>query len=1297
MSGWFPTVVNNESFETAYLHEDELHSSVLYPGMVFQHTQTNKFVVLYDPEIIEEWLSEDRHLYEYIIASGYGGISIKQRFYMDIDVKLEALNVTFENIINDAIVPIIAIISEHIESKLQCLVFTTGCDDVRIGIHLLFPQLITTDRLEFIDLYQHIIAELQKTNNQYHKFIDNLYKPKQAFRAPNQSKFSNQSRVKRLMMIIDEDGQKITDNDTLGRVSVFDQLVRPLCVNNTNNDDDDDGASAEKSLSKVISSSTLAEVMVSDESEREIINSIVRSFCKENYFRFRNIRYDAERKAYTIQFNRLKSSGCNICERTHDKDNSLKLVYYVNTGLVYEYCLRDTSKQSIVHKDWIKDDNKLREAVVLSTRAEAGNELVDISTIHRVEATNIGDFLDSEFPYVRKIIDDENKNVLPPIKDMLGENEGGVLYIHAPMKIGKTKTLFDFLKDFERNARFIILSFRILFTTEFVAKANKNADLNIVSYRDCPGRTIDMSTYPRVMIQIDSLFRLKLGKVPLDVVVLDESESLFQHFSSSTLQSNTNLSIIWGMLIDIIRRARYVIIMDANISPRTIKVINSILDIQPSKVLCVPQTYYFNTTITLNENKFKVTRNYAIWLGELYDAIITEQKNVVIPTTSIEIANMLEVLVRHCPDKKDAFIQYGIQMLVESDCKQSLNKFFGIVESLEQNNNLRVVSYTSLTNPKEKDEDLRNVNTAWKKYNVVIYTPTITSGISFEEKHFSKCMCWFTNTSCDVLSMFQMLGRVRNLEDKEIHILFCIKYNINDLYSLRPNTYRGAFDKQVKRDEMFSDVSLNVATAIRKIHDYDIFNKQSHDNIITLTTKPNSTTIDQTLPYYVLWFYNMVEMVKTRHFLFESFINLLLDSKCEISWEKIPNLKDRGSMLTHQQIKFYQSIEELKRMASKISENTIINNLVTSNDIFLRHIPYDNLDRPAFSYLKYDFKKLLFWPHVDYDLLFVHSRYSAGTVLRASLKDEMTKKLNDLYNNYSSTDNIITLHPSIVLEADNVHKTLRLNGNFTSMIFELEIGDSVSELSDVVSKLVDLRHRVPIEHNIAWKIILEPFITDQIDIKCVHKTLKRLLETVLTKKCLTGLERLKSVFKNVQLVRNFTEIENLEMNALINNMDPIKLLLSIFINIVQNRPFNKKIVQYFEDITGKMGISKNIPTGTRGITIQKMVRNDELLNVVLQHKETVIRNEREFNKFRNNLRIYNKDLFVATLGVRHLFRELFGLSPSFQLFKYNDIYYLYITSSKEIIENAAMMSYEYMWKPNLFPLEIDWNKYRVIQ
>ncbi|ALX27656.1 hypothetical protein GMAR_ORF282 [Golden Marseillevirus] len=60
----------------------------------------------------------------------------------------------------------------------------------------------------------------------------------------------------------------------------------------------------------------------------------------------------------------------------------------------------------------------------------------------------------------------------------------------------------------------------------------------------------------------------------------------------------------------------------------------------------------------------------------------------------------------------------------------------------------------------------------WKNYDLVAYTPTISAGVSYEEKHFDKVYGYFSSRSCCAEEAEQMLFRVRNIVDSEVVLAF---------------------------------------------------------------------------------------------------------------------------------------------------------------------------------------------------------------------------------------------------------------------------------------------------------------------------------------------------------------------------------------------------------------------------------------------------------------------------------------------------------------------------------------------
>jgi hypothetical protein len=65
-----------------------------------------------------------------------------------------------------------------------------------------------------------------------------------------------------------------------------------------------------------------------------------------------------------------------------------------------------------------------------------------------------------------------------------------------------------------------------------------------------------------------------------------------------------------------------------------------------------------------------------------------------------------------------------------------------------------------------KTEDFKDVNTAWDGLDVLIYTGTMTAGISFELLNFDVLVGVYVDRTSSPLAFTQGLHRVRNLADK---------------------------------------------------------------------------------------------------------------------------------------------------------------------------------------------------------------------------------------------------------------------------------------------------------------------------------------------------------------------------------------------------------------------------------------------------------------------------------------------------------------------------------------------------
>ncbi len=307
------------------------------------------------------------------------------------------------------------------------------------------------------------------------------------------------------------------------------------------------------------------------------------------------------------------------------------------------------------------------------------------------------------------------------------------LLVKAPMKLGKTQTLRAHL-DAEYPAaglrppviRFV--TFRQTFSTSL-----KERFPEFALYSEVQG-DLAASRYPRLIVQVESLHRIPMpaNPEPVDLVILDESESILEQFSSGL---HRHLNAAFAMFQWMLRTAVRVICMDANLGDLTQRTIARIRAQHPVH-------FHWNRFARAAGDEFLVTTRKGAWLARLHQSL-REGQRLVVPTNSLGEAEALEASLRQTFPGK------------------------------------RVALYSSKTLPSEKNRHFADVHTHWAGLDVLLYTPTVTAGISFELEHFDALYAYFSDNSCTVETCRQMLARVRNLRLRRHDIcLFGIERDI---------------------------------------------------------------------------------------------------------------------------------------------------------------------------------------------------------------------------------------------------------------------------------------------------------------------------------------------------------------------------------------------------------------------------------------------------------------------------------------------------------------------------------------
>lgn len=85
--------------------------------------------------------------------------------------------------------------------------------------------------------------------------------------------------------------------------------------------------------------------------------------------------------------------------------------------------------------------------------------------------------------------------------------------------------------------------------------------------------------------------------------------------------------------------------------------------------------------------------------------------------------------------------------------------------------------YDSSNQSKQFLDDLMDVNTKWCKFQIIGYTPTVSSGVSFEMEHFDEILIYGGPGGCDYLQLIQMVWRVRKISSGQMYCYLDSKTN----------------------------------------------------------------------------------------------------------------------------------------------------------------------------------------------------------------------------------------------------------------------------------------------------------------------------------------------------------------------------------------------------------------------------------------------------------------------------------------------------------------------------------------
>jgi len=231
----------------------------------------------------------------------------------------------------------------------------------------------------------------------------------------------------------------------------------------------------------------------------------------------------------------------------------------------------------------------------------------------------------------------------------------------------------------------------------------------------------------RIICQVDSLMRLERDKY--DIIIIDECETLARYITSNHFTKNSKASLIVSMLEMRVSDANQLYIMDADLSDRCINFYKSAIGLKTSN------DFHLIINNYKPYSEYQLTySHYSTWLKKILTSIESNNKLVIAMASNAKAKDLYRKITDTFTEKKVLFIHKE-------------------------------------TSDEDKKAMLLNVNEEWIKYDIIIYTPSVCMGVSFDiVDHFDNIFAYGCHESLGAQEWCQMIHRVRSPKNKEIFI-----------------------------------------------------------------------------------------------------------------------------------------------------------------------------------------------------------------------------------------------------------------------------------------------------------------------------------------------------------------------------------------------------------------------------------------------------------------------------------------------------------------------------------------------
>ena len=286
----------------------------------------------------------------------------------------------------------------------------------------------------------------------------------------------------------------------------------------------------------------------------------------------------------------------------------------------------------------------------------------------------------------------------------------------------------------ERFSRVLVLAARRTYTYSILGDFHAEGLTYYKNYLDIKGHDLGLTDH--LFLQVESLHRLGTACTPYNLIVMDESESLLAQMHSVGTHGAAHRTN-YEMLEFLVRSADTVLALDAFITERTTSFLTTL---RSGPRMFVRNTYQpYNRTAT----QF-IIRNGKLVLPDF----ITLRNHMVTQ------------------------LQAGKRIVCVTTSKEKGQELFTHLSTLE----IPALLHCGDDNAEHKKK-LCDIRTSWATYKAIIYTSTITVGISYsdvkEEDEFDSLYLYASAGCALPRDVAQALLRVRKIRSNQLY--FCVE------------------------------------------------------------------------------------------------------------------------------------------------------------------------------------------------------------------------------------------------------------------------------------------------------------------------------------------------------------------------------------------------------------------------------------------------------------------------------------------------------------------------------------------